>query len=241
MKDKKSGFTVVSRLTISVVSGLNTCQTSRQWTDGSPSPWTVTGRQTTGLLYAHTKLMPDDDVSIITDFDDQELKKQTKSDQLADARVKAVESRRKTQKVRLEERLHQVKTLLGEIDPERIEQVTQAMLSQEADLRHELIEQFTESMRAESKKRADEAASVKRHVDAVKEEVRALRHTLTSKSSKQCGLPYDKASTVSTSSNLTTLSTLSSKASVSGKTLHPASAHEPTRPRDDPRLIIISK
>jgi ABC-type phosphate transport system auxiliary subunit len=113
-------------LTISVVSGLNTCQTSRQWTDGSPSPWTVTSRQTTGLLYAHTKLMPDDDVSIITDFDDQELKKQTKSDQLADARVKAVESRRKTQKVRLEERLHQVKTLLGEIDPERIEQVTQA-------------------------------------------------------------------------------------------------------------------
>ena len=192
------------------------------------------------IIRTYQTFMPDDDDSVITDFDDQELKRQTKSDQLADARVKAVESRRKTQKVRLEERLHQVKMLLGEIDPERIEQVTQAMLSQETDLRHELIDQFTESMRAESKKRADEAASVKRHVDAIKDELRALRHTLTSYSSKPRGLPYDKASTVSTSSNLTTLSALSSKASVSGKTLHPASAHEPARPRDDPRLQIIT-
>ena len=194
-----------------------------------------------GFIMRTYQNMPDDDDSIITDFDDQDQKKQTKSDQLADARVKAVESRRKTQKVRLEERLHQVKMLLGEIDPERIEQVTQAMLSQEADLRHELIEQFTESMRAESKKRADEAASVKRHVDAIKDELRTLRHTLAPHSTKSRGLPYDKASTVSTSSNVTTLSALSSKASASGKTLQLASAHESARHRDDPRLQIITK
>ena len=112
---------------------------------------------------------------------------------------------------------------MGEIDPERIEQVTQAMLSQEADLRHELIEQFTESMRVESKKRADEAASVKRHVDALKEEVRALRHALTK--------PYDKRSTVSTTSNVTSLSALSSMASASGTTPKLTHASEPSHNR----------
>lgn len=182
----------------------------------------------------------DDDDTTITVFDDAKKPQTNKYEHLAYARVKAVESRRKAQKVRLEERLHQVKALLGEIDPERIEQVTRAMLSQEAELRHELIQQFTESMRVESKKRADEAASVKRHLDAVKDELRVLRHTLASQPSRPRGIPFDKASTVSASSKVTTLSALSSQASASGKTLQLASAQGSARPHH-PRLQIVSK
>lgn len=118
----------------------------------------------------------DEDTIICDDVEDPDSRSRSrgKAAQLADARLKAVESRRKAQRSRLEQRLIEVKTRLGDMDPERIEQILSCMLSQEA----EILDKVVETLQGESRKRAEEIASVKRHVDAVKEELRALRHTM---------------------------------------------------------------
>ena len=123
----------------------------------------------------------DDDDTIITDLSDARPKKLThaKQDQLAAARVRALESRRKTQKAGLEARLHEVKLLLGELDPKHMERVQQAMMSQERELRREQKEltlQFIELLKSESAKRREESASVKRSIERTKHEIEKLTH-----------------------------------------------------------------
>lgn len=121
----------------------------------------------------------DDDDTIITDLSDKYTKKLThaKQEQLANARVRAIESRRKTQKAGLEHRLHEVKLLLGEIDPSHIQRAQEAMMSLERDLRREqkqLTLQFIELVRNESAKRKEENASIKRSIERTKSELEAL-------------------------------------------------------------------
>ena len=103
-----------------------------------------------------------------------------KQDQLAAARIKALESRRKAQKAGLEARLHEVKLLLGELDPKHIERVQEAMMSQERELRREqkdLTLQFMELVKSESAKRMEESASVKRSIERTKHELEKLTRT----------------------------------------------------------------
>ena len=101
-------------------------------------------------------MVQDDDDSVIdTDFD-ADATKRNKIDQLASARVKAVESRRKSQAARLETKLHHVRELLGE-NPKHVQHVLET-----------LLEPFIHSMRAESNKLLAEASSVNRHVDLLK-------------------------------------------------------------------------
>ena len=153
-------------------------------------------------------MVADHDETIIADFTDSKSSQQTKSNQLAGARIKALESRRRTQKMRLE-RLHQVKMLLGELDPEQQQRAMSAMISQETSRCQELIEQFTASMRAEFKKCTDQTASLKRHVDTVKEDVVQLSRKLTHKGV----ISHDTRPTVQ-ASNLSSISSVSTLPSI---------------------------
>ena len=113
----------------------------------------------------------DDDDTIITDLSDTPRPKKlthAKQDQLAAARIKALESRRKTQKAGLEARLHEVRLLLGELDPTHFESVERAIMSQERDLRRqqkELTLKLIELIKNESAKRTEENASIKRSIE----------------------------------------------------------------------------
>lgn len=113
----------------------------------------------------------DDDDTIITDLSDTPRPKKlthAKQDQLAAARIKALESRRKVQKAGLEARLHEVRLLLGELDPKHLESVERAIMSQERDLRRqqkELTLKFIELIKSESAKRTEENASIKRSIE----------------------------------------------------------------------------
>ena len=55
--------------------------------------------------------MGDDESTVISI--DEPQRKLTKNEVLADARIKALESRRRTQKVKLENKLEEVRILLG--------------------------------------------------------------------------------------------------------------------------------
>ena len=79
----------------------------------------------------------EDDEDTIIDLPDPPPKplSDLKRQQLSDARVKALESRRKSQKAALEQRLHQVRLLLGELDGKNIERVQEIMMNQERELR----------------------------------------------------------------------------------------------------------
>lgn len=136
----------------------------------------------------------DDDNTIITDLSESRPKKlsHAKTDQLAAARVKALESRRRTQKAGLEARLHEVKLLLGELDPKHIERVQEVIMSQERALRREQKEltlQLIELVKNESVKRMEETASVKRGIERMKQEIERLTHTAYARGDKSMMLP----------------------------------------------------
>ena len=186
--------------------------------------WRGTARSsqlTTEIITRRPKtIMPgDDDDTIITDLADSTPKKLThaKQDQLAAARIKALESRRKAQKAGLEARLHEVKSLLGELDPKHIENVQQVLMSQERDLRRqqkELTRQFIELVQSESTRRMEEHASVKRAIERTKQEIETLLHAhsrcakSTSQSSKDA--PSSAVSHASSKHSIVPLSNASS-------------------------------
>ena len=156
----------------------------------------------------------DDDDTIITDLSDSQPKKLThaKQDQLAAARIKALESRRRAQKAGLESRLQEVKLLLGELEPKDIERVQQAMMSQERQLRREQKEltlQIIELVKSESAKRMEEHASVKRAIERMKQDIEKLSFSkaatqphkdapsaVSKASSKRSILPLSEASSL---------------------------------------------
>lgn len=119
----------------------------------------------------------DDDEDTIIDLPEAQPKplSQLKLQQLKSARVKALESRRRGQKAALESRLHQVKLLLGELDPKNIERFQEIIMSQERELRrkqNELTTQFIAVLKDASAKREAEHESLKRTMNKIRSSLR---------------------------------------------------------------------
>ena len=126
--------------------------------------------------------MADDDTTVIS-IDDPPRRK-TKSEILVDARIKALESRRRTQKVKLENKLQEIKILLGELDPDQIERAIQVIMDREAELRQKqakVLGQLHDTIRSESKLRQAESVSIRRKLDALTDDLRALTQAVTKK------------------------------------------------------------
>ena len=121
----------------------------------------------------------DDDEATIIDLPNPPPKPLTdlKRQQLSDARVKALESRRKSQKAALEQRLHQVRLLLGELDGKNIERVQEIMMNQERELRRKqnaLTLQFITVLKEEAAKREAEHESLKRSLSKLRNDLQEL-------------------------------------------------------------------
>ena len=140
---------------------------------------------------------------------DEPQRKLTKNEVLADARVKALESRRRTQKMKLENKLQEVRILLGEISPDHVDRVIQLMADREAELRNKhskVLGQLHDTIRSEFKKRDSESISMQRRIDTLTAELRALTQAITKK--RDDGTRDKTPSAAST--KVTTLSALSS-------------------------------
>ena len=124
-----------------------------------------------------------DDNSTVISIDEPQRKK-TKDEVLADARVKALDSRRRTQKVKLENKIQEVRVLLGELDPDQIERAIQVIMDREAELRQKqakVLGQLHDTIRSESKLRQSESVSIRRKLDALTDDLRALTQAVTKK------------------------------------------------------------
>ena len=124
-----------------------------------------------------------DDNSTVISIDEPQRKK-TKDEVLADARVKALDSRRRTQKVKLENKIQEVRVLLGELDPDQIERAIQIMMDRESELRQKqakILGQLHDTIRSESKLRQAESVSIRRKLDALTDDLRALTQAVTKK------------------------------------------------------------
>ena len=146
-----------------------------------------------------------DNDDIVTELEDEpkHLSK-AKTDQLAAARVKALDSRRRTQKAGLEARLHEVRLLLGELDPKHMERVLEAMVSQERDLRRkqsELTTQLIEMVKAESAKRSTEYESLKRSIDRIRRDLSQTGGAV--EMHKTHAIPHNARSVVSVAPSVT--------------------------------------
>ena len=134
------------------------------------------------FIFCHKQSMRDrldDDEDTIIDLPDPPPKPLTdlKRQQLSDARVKALESRRKSQKAALEQRLHQVRLLLGELDGKNIERVQEIMMNQERELRRKqnaLTLQFITVLKEEAAKREAEHESLKRSLSKLRNDLQEL-------------------------------------------------------------------
>ena len=124
----------------------------------------------------------DDDEDTIIDFPESPPKPLSKAklEQLSSARVKAIESRRKSQKAALQSKLHEVKLLLGDFDGQHIERVQEAMMTQERELRrkqNELTTQLIRVVRDESAKREAEHDSLKRTLHKLRSDIQDLKQS----------------------------------------------------------------
>ena len=146
-----------------------------------------------------------DDNSTVISIDEPQRKK-TKDEVLADARVKALDSRRRTQKVKLENKLQEVRVLLGELDPDQIERTIQVIMDRESELRQKqakVLGQIHDTIRSESKLRQAESVSIRRKLDALTDDLRALTQAITKKRDET--LSRGKTPSVTTLSNLSSL------------------------------------
>ena len=151
-----------------------------------------------------------DDESTVISIDEPQRKK-TKDEVLADARIKALDSRRRTQKVKLENKLQEVRVLLGELDPSQIERTIQVIMDREAELRQKQVKvlgQIHETIRSEAKLRQGDSVAVRRKLDQLTDDLRALTHAITKKRDE---------STRGKTPSVTTLSALSSVPELSRK------------------------
>ena len=126
--------------------------------------------------------MGDDESTVISI--DEPQRKLTKNEVLADARIKALESRRRTQKVKLENKLEEVRILLGDLDPQKIDRTIQVIMDREADLRRKqakVVSQLHDTIRSESKLRQAESVSIRRKLDAMTDDLRSLAQAVTKK------------------------------------------------------------
>ena len=151
-----------------------------------------------------------DDQSTVISIDEPQRKK-TKDEVLADARVKALDSRRRTQKVKLENKLQEVRVLLGELDPDQIERTIQVIMDRESKLRQKqakVLGQIHDTIRSESKLRQGDSVAVRRKLDQLTDDLRALTQAITKKRDE---------STRGKTPSVTTLSALSSVPELSRK------------------------
>ena len=126
--------------------------------------------------------MGDDESTVISI--DEPQRKLTKNEVLADARIKALESRRRTQKLKLENKLEEVRILLGDLDPKKIDRTIQVIMDREADLRRKqakVVSQLHDTIRSESKLRQAESVSIRRKLDAMTDDLRSLAQAVTKK------------------------------------------------------------
>lgn len=157
--------------------------------------------------------MADDNDTTISIDDPPRLIRPTKDEQLAAARVKALESRRRTQKMKLENKLQQVRILLGELSPDHIDRVIQVMSDRETELRAKhakVLGQLNDDIQSQSKKREAESASIRRRMDAMSEEIRMLTQAITKKRKSDDQARTNTPSTISEGTKATNLSSLSS-------------------------------
>ena len=134
-------------------------------------------------------------------------RRQTKDEQLAEARKKAVISRRRRQKANLEDKIRQIKIMLGEIDEDKMEHIIQVMLDREADLRSKhtrAVAELNETIRLDGKRREGNDSAMTRKIDAITDEVRLLREAITRKKRSL----DERASTTTKTTTLSDLSSL---------------------------------
>ena len=123
----------------------------------------VTGEKN---LFTYSKMPAEkiNHLSISFDDDTKGEGRLTKYDQLALARKKAVESRRRRQLSKLEEKIEQVRLLLGEASISKGRSHSGRGEKTEL-LLLEIIEILTDNMSKESLKRTEEYKSLRRHID----------------------------------------------------------------------------
>ena len=161
--------------------------------------------------------MADDNETTISIDDPPRLIRPTKDEQLAAARVKALESRRRTQKMKLENKLQEVRILLGELSPDHIDRVIQVMSDRETELRAKhakVLGQLNDDIQSQSKKREAESASIRRRIEAMSEEIRMLTQAITKKRKSDDNARVNTTNTPSTISEGTKATNLSSLSSL---------------------------
>jgi hypothetical protein len=169
-----------------------------------------------------TRSEEDDDSTIIdiSAGDGRKLVTPAKTEQLRAARVKALESRKKSQAAALEQRLMEVRQWLGQhVDSGVVEKVQNTILDQARDLHRkqkQTLSSFTQLLSEESTKRAQESASLRKSIEKMRGEVEQLKTTY--RGSKMPSIPEQvkpKApSTVVTAASTSSKGSVSTKASV---------------------------
>ena len=117
-------------------------------------------------------------------------------DQLALARIKAVQSRKKNQLRNLEEKCLSVKLALGQIDKRHTERLVQGMIAEQKSICNQLMEVLLQKITPEFKTISDE-------MKAMRTELREIRALTKNRLRKPIN---DSASTVSSVSNLSDIS-----------------------------------
>ena len=169
-----------------------------------------------------TRSEEDDDSTIIdiSAGDGRKLLGPAKTEQLRAARVKALESRKKSQAAALEQRLMEVRQWLGQhVDSGVVEKVQNTILYQARDLHRkqkQTLSSFTQLLSEESTKRAQESASLRKSIEKMRGEVEQLKTTY--RGSKMPSIPEQvkpKApSTVVTAASASSKGSVSTQASV---------------------------
>ena len=169
----------------------------------------------------------DDDDSKVIDIsagDGRKLVTPAKEEQLRAARVKALESRKRSQAVSLEQRLMEVRQWLSQhADSGAIEKVQHTLLDQARDMHRrqkQTLSSFTELLNEESTKRAQDSASIKKTIDKMRGDIEQLKSTTYRASLSTIHEPVERKTTAP-STVVTTTTT--SKASASAKPSVPLS------------------
>ena len=104
--------------------------------------------------------------------------------QLTSAREKAVISRKRKQAVSLETRLHEVRSLLGEVSPGQADRILDVIQEQALHARQEqkkLVDYFINLLQKLSTFNAEHGASVKRSVERLRMDVSELKKSVFSR------------------------------------------------------------
>ena len=167
-----------------------------------------------------TRSEEDDDSTIIdiSAGDGRKLLTPEKTEQLRAARVKALESRKKSQAAALEQRLMEVRQWLGQhVDSGVVEKVQNTILDQARDLHRkqkQTLSSFTQLLSEESTKRAQESASLRKSIEKMRGEVEQLKTTYRGSKMPSITEKPKAPSTVVTAASTSSKGSVSTQASV---------------------------